>query len=228
VEAARAVAPRELETSELSAQFADLPAGHYELRVAAKDAHGLEGPAARGELDMLGLELPAGARVLGNDIELGMRHRLRFSDSSRLELSYGSAAPFVAAPSDVGVVNRGPTLVRVRRAGEAAELSFRLLPRDVRADVVLTPALARWPRDPVTMRIALRDGQGRLVAMGAKLRPEVSVNLDPIAVTWARRGDTLEATLPPRTDKGPWVVRVQVHDEHGEEIGWGSLEVAPN
>jgi hypothetical protein len=227
VDATRATPARELETSELAAQFTGLDAGRYELLLAAKDAYGLEGPAARGEVDMLGLELPAGARVVGNDIELGMRHRLRFSDSTGLELSYGSAAPFVAAPSDVGVVNRGPTLVRVRRSGEAAELSFRLLPRDVRAEVDLAPVLALWPRDAVTIRIALRDGQGRRLTPGANLRPEVSVNLDPVAVSWTRRGDVLEATLPPRADKGPWVVRVQVRDEHGEEIGWGSLEVAP-
>lgn len=226
-DAARGTQLREVETSDVFAQFAGLDAGRYQLTVAAKDAFGLEGAAARGELDMLGLELPAGARLLGSDIEINMRHRLRFSDASGLELSYGPLAPFVPAPRDVGVVNRAPTLVRVRRAGEATELAFRLLPRDVRADVQLGPALARWPRDAITIRISLRDAQGRRVSPSAQLRPDVRVNLDPVSVSWTRHGDVLEATLPPRAEKGPWVVRVLVNDQHGDEVGWGSLEVAP-
>lgn len=223
----QATPPLELETRELSADFAELRAGRYELSVVAKDAYGLEGAAASGHLDMLGVELPAGARRVGDDIELAMRHRLRFSDPAGLELSYGTAAPFIAAPNDVGVVNRAPTVVRVRKAGEEGELSFRLLPRDIRAEVELGPALARWPRDGVTIRVLLRDGQGRRVPLSAKLRPEVRVNFDPVSVSWARSGDVLETTLPTRSDRGPWVVRVQVFDEHGDEIGWGSLEVAP-
>ncbi|HMJ13477.1 MAG TPA: hypothetical protein VK524_18790 [Polyangiaceae bacterium] len=220
-------APRDMATSEAQATFHELSPGRYDLMVFATDAYGLEGPGARSRLDVLGLELPEGARRVGDAIELGPGHRLRFSDPAGLELSYGDAAPFVAAPNNVGVVGGAATLVRVRKLGEKGEVAFRLLPRDVRADVVLGPAMARWPRDSIKIRVSLHDARGRRIAAPAKLQPEVRVNIDPVHVEWQRRGDVLEGTLAPRVERGPWVVRVQVKDEFGDVIGWASLEVAP-
>jgi hypothetical protein len=98
----------------------------------------------------------------------------------------------------------------------------------VHADISLGPSSARWPRDPITVRIVLRDGNGRPLSQQPKVVTDVRVNLDPVRLNWVQRGSALEGVLAPRRENGPWSVRVQVKDEFGEEIGWNFLQVAPN
>jgi hypothetical protein len=50
----------------------------------------------------------------------------------------------------------------------------------------------------------------------------------PIAVSWIQDGSTLRATLPPQPGVSNAVVRVEVRDAEGHDIGRGHLEIAPS
>lgn len=217
---------RTLDTTDPSARVDGLVPGSYQLSVSALDQYGLEGPPSTFSMKVLGVELPPGARQVGDGIELGPKQRIRLSDPSGLELSYGKATDFVNAPNEIGLSRGEPTIVRLRESGQKDELVLRLKPRNIHAEIAITPGTARWPRDPLSIKVALRDRKGRPVASPPVIKADVRVNSDLVPVNWVRRGNTFEGSLAPRYDKGPWVVRVQVKDEFGDEIGWSFLEVA--
>jgi hypothetical protein len=219
-------ATRTLETKDPSARVDGLAPGTYHLSVSALDHYGLEGPPSTFSMKVLGVELPPGARQVGGGIELGPRQRIRLSDPSGIELSYGKATAFVRAPNEIGLSRGETTLVRLRESGQKGELMLRLTPRDKHADIAITPGTARWPRDPLSIKIAFRDGKGRPIPATPTVKTDVRVNSEVVPMSWVRHGSALEGALTPRSDKGPWVVRVQVKDEFGDEIGWGFLEVA--
>ena len=81
-----------------------------------------------------------------------------------------------------------------------------------------------WPRDPVRIQVRLASTTGQALPFSPTLK--VTVNLDPIPVEWHRDGDVYRAVVPPVTKPGPWVVRTEITDPHGNEIGRGFLEVA--
>jgi hypothetical protein len=200
--------------------------GRYTLTVAGIDRLGLVGKDSTTQITVLGMKLPAGARQLGNAIELGRRQRIHFTDPAGLEITYGAATAFVPAPKDVGLIRGAPTIVRVRRVGQAGELSLRLVPAEIHTGVSLVTGVKGWPREAGKLRIAFRDGQGRLLTRAPDARVEVRVNRLPVQVRWQRRGGVLEGTLPARADWGPYSIGVRVKDKAGAEIGRDVLRVA--
>lgn len=200
--------------------------GRYTLAVSAVDRYGLNGKASLVRVRALGLELPAGARQLGGAIEIGRRQRILFTDPDGLEVTYGSATAFVRAPKDIGLVGGRATRLRVRAAGEAGELKLQLLPAEVHAGITLVTGPRGWPREAGKLRIAFRDGQGRLLARAPEPSVEVRVNRLPVRVAWQRRGGLLEATLPAHAGWGPHSVAIRVKDKSGVEIGREVLNIA--
>lgn len=219
---------REFNVTSTNTTVEGLRPGRYVLSVAAVDRYGLNGNASTTSVRALGLELPAGARQLGNAIELDRRQRIHFTDPKGLEVTYGKATAFTPAPRDIGLVGGAPTLVRVRPAGEASELQLRLVPVEVHAGISLVTGAKGWPREAGKLRIAFRDGQGRLLGRAPDTAVDVRVNRLPVKLQWQRRGGILEGTLPARGGWGPYSVGVRVKDKSGAEIGREVLQIAAN
>ncbi|HEY6559824.1 MAG TPA: hypothetical protein VI072_21220 [Polyangiaceae bacterium] len=219
---------REFNVTSTNATVEGLRPGSYALSVAAVDRFGLNGKGSTTNIRALGLVLPAGARQLGNAIELDRRQRIHFTDPKGLEVTYGNATAFTRAPRDIGLIGGAATLVRVRTAGETDELKLRLLPVEVHAGISLVTGAKGWPREAGKLRIAFRDGQGRLLARAPDTAVDVSVNRLPVKLQWQRRGGILEGTLPARGGWGPYSVGVRVKDKSGAEIGREVLRIAAN
>jgi hypothetical protein len=132
---------------------------------------------------------------------------------------------FMAAPAELKLGDTPVRVVHLRdpALGSASELV--LVRRELRADVDLCPPRARWPQDPIDVRVDVVDPSGRIDPTAEKLTLDATVNLDPASVAWTHTGATYVARIPPASTPGPWVVRVSVKDSGGEEIGRGFLEV---
>jgi hypothetical protein len=216
---------RQLNVTSTRATIEGLGPGRYVVSVAATDRYGLRGKASTTNIRALGLNLPPGAHQLGDSIELDRRQRIHLTDPKGLEVTYGAATAFVPAPSNVGLVGAAPTLVRVRVAGEPGELRLRLVPAEVRAGISLVTGAKGWPREAGKLRIAFRNGQGRLLARAPDAAVEVRVNRQPVQVQWQRRGGVLEGTLPAHGGWGPFSVAVRIKDKSGAEIGREVLQI---
>ena len=143
-------------------------------------------------------------------------------DPSGLELALGSRG-FIHAPSEIGLSGQRSAFATLRLTGERASVPVRLTASTLHADVVVGPKTAIWPFDPIDIEVRLVDDQ-RLPP--PTLRSSRSgVNLDETLVVWRRDGDVYRARLEPRSPPGPWVVRVEVADPYGSELGRGFVEV---
>jgi hypothetical protein len=103
---------------------------------------------------------------------------------------------------------------------------IRLEPKGLRARVHVDPKAAFWPDDSVAVTVELYDARGRPIPESSDVKPTVTVNLEPVKLEWQRSGRVLRATVPPSAAPGPWVLRAEVRDGHGELIGRDFLEIA--
>ncbi len=207
-------------------RLSDLPPGRYEVQARAIDAFGISSEAsATLTLRVVGAELPVGARMGDGSILLGKNARVKLLGAEGLEASYGRATLFVPAPRDVGLARGEVTLLRLRERGGKDELGIKLEPRTVRADVAIGPKTARWPKDALEVSVKLFDHRGRPLSDPLKSKPRVFVNVEPVDPTWTHSGNTWTATVAPARGVGPWVVRVEVNDDFGEQVGRDFIEI---
>jgi hypothetical protein len=217
---AQVFAKQSVESPELAL---DLPAGRYQVEARARDAGGVEG-ASSGPRDIrvVAVDLPAGAVLDRGTIRLGAKQRIRLADPLGLEATYDDARDFVPAPQNIGLIQRRPTLVRLREHGSSEQVQLKLEPRIRTASVELGPRRASWPRDRITVTIHAKSSDSAL----PKLTPRVMLNVSPVVMNWERRAGTWTGVVPRPVSKGPWVVRVEVEDEFGELLARDHLEVA--
>lgn len=209
-----------------SQQLPPLAPGRYELQARAVDGFGVESSLSRPlTLRVIGAELPAGTRVVGETLLLGRSTRVKLIGAEGLEASYGKADLFVPAPPDVGLARGASTLLRLREPAGREELAIQLEPRTLRAEIAIGPKTARWPGSPLQVSIKLFDHQGRPVTDPLKTKPRVFVNVDPVEPSWSHSGNTYSAKVPPAPGTGPWVVRVEVRDDFGDEVGRNFIEL---
>jgi hypothetical protein len=211
-----------------SVQLGELAAGSYAVSSHAIEASGLEGAESEPTpLRVVAAELPDGARLSGDGILLPPNQRVKLKGVEGVEVSYGRAPNFVAAPNTIGLIRGETTLVRVRAVGSKDELALTLAPRTIKAEIQMGPARARWPQDPVKVSVRLSDSRGRPLAEDVVAKARVFVNVNPVNVEWKRQGDHLTAVVPPAEGAGPWVVRVEIADDTGSVVGHNFLEIAP-
>jgi hypothetical protein len=219
---------RTLEASGPELEVTGLEPGSYLVQAESENPDGtvsqLSLPRA---VRIVGLSVPAGARVVGATIELGRDQMVALDDPTGLEVSHGGAATFVSAPRTLGLWRDGPTLVRLRQLGRTEETELRLVPREIRARIEITPRRAVWPGQNLTIVIWLEDGRGRQIDGIDSHTVDVAVNGEPVTLDWNRSDDLLVAHLPGRPMPGPWVVRVEVRAASGNLVGRESLEIAP-
>jgi hypothetical protein len=217
---------KQIEWRDDTQQLPAMTPGRYELQARAIDKFGVEGPAsAPVTVRVIGAELPDGARLSGDTILLGRHGRVKLIGAEGLESSYGRANLFVPAPKDVGLARGASTLLRLRIPGTKEELGIKLEPRALRADVAIGPKTARWPGEPLQVQVKLFDHKGRPVTDGLKTKPRVFVNVEQVEPSWTHSGNTYTAKVSPSKGTGPWVVRVEVNDDFGEQVGRDFIEL---
>lgn len=210
-----------------SRQLPELGPGRYELQARAVDRFGVESALSEPiTLRVVGAELPEGTRLLGDTLLLGRSTRVKLIGAQGLEASYGRASVFMPAPPDVGLARGQSTLLRLREPGSKEEVAVQLEPRTVRAEVAIGPQSARWPGDPLQVSVKLFDHRGKPMTDPLKTKPRVFVNVDPVDPGWSHSGNTYTAKVPPASGSGPWVVRVEVSDDFGDEVGRNFIELS--
>jgi hypothetical protein len=215
--------------TEPGASMNTLTPGRYELVVAAIDKQGLVGAtSAPCVLRVVGVDAPVGATTSADGaIIMGRDQRVSLVSAEDIELSYGSSTLFVAAPATLGLAHGEPTTVRLRAPGTTSETVVLLAPKGLHAAVKIGPRAAKWPLDRVAIEVDLYDTTGSPLPDDSGIDATVTVNLTKVPVKWERSGHTLRTTLAAGGGAGPWVVRAEVHDGHGELLGRDFLEVAP-
>jgi hypothetical protein len=204
-----------------------LEGGEHEISLRGVDAEDLEGPwSAPQKLSLVGVELPPGASSQGNTVQLPEKGRLKIRASGEIEASYDRLTTFVPVPGEVGLDQGKARVLRLRRRGESREVQVQLVPRSYQARIRLTPANARWPQDPVGIEVELVSGNGMPAPSDIELIPKVTLDQEVLDLTFQREGGKLRATVAPRGDKKPHVIRVEVSDQYGFFLGRNFLEVA--
>jgi len=204
-----------------------LGGGAYEVAVRGIDAEDFESPwSAPVRLSVVGVELPPGASALGDTVQLPDKGKIKLKATEGLEASYDQLTTFVPAPGEVGLSAGQAQTLRLRRRGEELEVRLKIVPRSYKAQVELSPRNARWPENPVQIDLQLVSGNGLPAPTDIEMVPRVTVDQEQVTPTWAREGGRMKATVPPRADGKPHVVRVEVNDQHGFFLGRGFLEVA--
>jgi hypothetical protein len=204
----------------------ELSAGRYEVSASAVDHFGVESaPSAPLPLRVVGVELPEGARLASDVIFLGRSGRVKLVGADGLEASYGRATVFIPVPRDIGLARGESTMLRLREVGAEEEVDLRLEPRTLKADVSIGPPNARWPGDSLRVTVKLFGPLGRPVTEELKTKPRVFVNVHEIEPTWAHVGNTFTTRVAPAGGAGPWVVRVEVMDDFGDQVGRNFIEL---
>jgi len=73
--------------------------------------------------------------------------------------------------------------------------------------------------------VKLFDHQGRPMTDALKSKPRVFVNIEPVDCSWTHSANTWTAKVAPSPGSGPWVVRVEVNDDFGEQVGRDFIEL---
>lgn len=219
---------KRMHSKEARIRLGELSPGSYGISAHATEASGLEGAESElVPLRVVSAELPDGAKLTESGILLPPSQRIRLHGTEGVEVSYGKAPQFVPAPSTIGLIRGEPTVVRLRARGSKDELSLKLAPRTLRAEIQVGPARARWPQDKVAVTVRLTDSQGRPVDKDVKAKASVFVNVTPVQIDWKRDRNLLSGVVPRGKGAGPWVVRVEVADDTGSVVGRNFLEIAP-
>ena len=218
---------RHVDAQGTSAIVSDLQPGQYQLTARAIDSTGIFGPDSTATaLRVVGAQLPEGARYESGAILLGQHGRVKLLGATGLEASYGASTHFVSAPDSVGLSRGEGTVVRLREPGTVSEVQVGLEPRTLRADVEISPKHAHWPEDMIEVTVHLFDARGRAVAESVLVKPTVLVNVQPVDVTWMRSDNAMHTFIPKPTERGPWVLRVEIADEFGDPAGRDFMEIA--
>lgn len=223
------VARRRVTDGATSTSFAGLEIGAFSATVRAVDSDGINtGWSQPAGLFVAGLVLPDGAlRAQSGAVQLAPNQRVKLVAFAGLEIAMGLAwLPVV--PADVGLLNGRAETLHVRQKGSTAEQSIFLEQRTTTARVELSPKNPHWPGPPVQIRVALADRTGARPPTTLKLVPRVLLDVTPVDVTWTEQDGALVTTVDNRDTGRPHVVRVEVADQFGFELGRGFVEVTPS
>ncbi len=188
---------------------------------------GIEGPLSRPErIQVLGLS-PGQRGPEDGVFLLGKGERVHLAGVDGLEVRYGSSPSYVPAATSIGLSQARRTVVEFRNPADPSQrVELVLAPRFMRREIVLGPAEARWPGEPVKMRVGLWDGSGKLLEPGRDVDVRVTVNSSKVSVAWKETDVGFVGQLDKQKGEGPWVVRVHVLDRRGHTIARDFLEVS--
>jgi hypothetical protein len=201
--------------------------GKYGLTLRSVDARGLEGSwSPEAEVRVIGVVLPPGGYSTEQAIFLGAGQEVQFTNIAGLEMTYVGAGRYFPAAQGATLYRGQTTVLGFRMPGALETVIARLEPRAVYADVRIGPKRALWPRDPISIDIKLKSRTGGEIPSFLQIVPTVTLGTDPVDVNFEQDGSTLHAVVPPSNKPGPWVVRVDVADQYGVDLGHDFLEIA--
>jgi hypothetical protein len=105
------------------------------------------------------------------------------------------------------------------------EVVLRVERRTLRAEIDVQPRAPRWPQEPVWITIRVHDPLGRAAA--GSVSPVIKVELNGLAVParFEESGGALRYRVAPRNGHGPWALRVEAADQHGNLLGRTTVHV---
>jgi hypothetical protein len=217
---------RVLAASETQLDVGGFAVGSYKLSVRALDRLGFQSPWSESvPLQVIGFELPESARLEASGaLSLLPGQRVRLIGAANLEVGYAGFDQFMPLPESLGLVQRRPITVVLRNPATHETVRLRLEPLTVKAEIELPNAPRRWPVGGLPLTVRLKDQKGRLVS-GVRAEVQVSVNLEEQKLEWQRGEGTWSAVVPSAVGESPWLVRVNVVDEHGVSLGMDFAEI---
>ncbi len=218
---------RGTEKAELSEGLTPVEPGRYTLALRSIDMRGMEGRwSPESEIRVIGLVLPPGAYTTPQAIYLGAGQQVQFTNTDGLEMTYLGAGRYFPAAQGAGLYRDQRTVIGFRMPGVLDTAIARLEPRGIYADVKIGPQKALWPRDPISIDIQLKSKNGGEIPAFLQAVPTVTLGTDPVDVNFEQDGNTLHAVVAPSARPGPWIVRVDVADQYGVDLGHEFLEIA--
>jgi hypothetical protein len=217
-----------LDQPRLPVGFATLAPGRYTVRVVSLDRSGVEStrPLQR-TVSVVKVNLPEGGyRDETGAVRFPPGTKLSLQHTEGVEMTYGNAQSYFPAPAALELQRAEPRVVRFKSGEDAGGVTLLLLPRSAKAEVEFGPSAPRWPGGALAIRVRLTEPGGAKAPTWIEARPKVTVGVDPVPLAFTRDGDWLTAALPAQTGPGPWVVRVEVADQHGFELGRDFVEVS--
>jgi hypothetical protein len=217
-----------LDQARLPAGFALLEPGAYTMRVVSVDRSGVEStrPLER-PVHVVKVNLPEGGyRDETGAVRFPLGTKVRLEHTEGVEMTYGNAQSYFPAPAELELQRADARVVRFKSGSDAAGVTLLLLPRSAKAEVEFGQRAPRWPGDALAIRVRLVEPGGASAPTWIEARPKVTVGVDPVPVAFTREGGWLTGELPAQPGPGPWVVRVEVADQHGFELGRDFVEVS--
>lgn len=207
--------------------LAPVEPGRYSVALRSVDTRGLEGNwSAESEVRVIGVVLPPGGYANEQAIYIGDGQQVQFTNTDGLEMTYLGAGRYFPAAQGAGLYRNAKTVIGFRMPGSLDTAIARLEPRGIYADVHIGPQKAIWPRDPISIDIQLKSKNGGEIPSFVQVVPTVTLGTDPVEVSFEQNGNMLHAVLPPSDKPGPWIVRVDVADQYGVDLGHEFLEIA--
>jgi hypothetical protein len=205
-----------------------LAPGQYFLQVRGFDVDDLASPASSPlHIGVVRVELPpCGYFEPPNSVRLPRGYFADLVGAQGLEMSYRGSKHWTPAASRLWLTRDEALEVHLRTPGSKESLPLTLSPRGLAAEVTVGPKNATWPSVPARIKIRLVNEHGGEIPDWLQPKVEANLGTESLDLTFSRQGDTLQATVPPRSSGGPWVLRVAVRDQHGIELGRNFLEIA--
>jgi len=205
----------------------ELVPGSYELSVRGFDEFGFPGEWSHPEaMAVIGF-IPDDEtyRDESGVIRVGSQRTAKFSNTEGLEVTYGSAGPWVSAPPVLFFRQTSRTVVRFRYPGADGIVAVPVEHQQVQATIEIGPQRAVWPRDAVQVTVRLSDAVGGQAASMLHPKIDVTLGVEALDLEWTRNANVLQATIPARSGPGPWVIRVNVLHPSGKQLDRNLLEI---
>src|SRR5664280_696567 len=200
--------------------------GNYQLTVRATD--GTEVPGIKSaplKLQILGVNVPVDAQLQPDArIELSRSQTVQLKNAEGLTLKRSRERQARPASEPVGIVDGRPTPIMIQ--GEDSDLSLLwLLPSQTPVTAHVGPKWVVWPHGSVELEVRWSDSGGRRLPPEVEPTVTVLVGIEPVEVAWDKQADVWHATVAPQSGRGPWVVRLEVHDQLGALLARDFVEV---
>jgi hypothetical protein len=204
-----------------------LTAGNYQLAVRAVDDLGIPGFASELlRLQVVGVAIPPGAKLQPDArIEMSQTQTIQLNNADGLSVTRAHERIQRPASEPIGISNAKPTPIMIQGEDPATPCLMWLLPSKTPVSAHVGPKWVIWPHEPVDLEITWTDALGRHLAPDVEPVVNVLVGIEPIDVVWDKQTTYWHARLAPQPGHGPWVVRLEVHDQLGALLARDFVEV---
>jgi len=214
-------------STQIGQSLPPLTAGNYQLAVRATDELGLPGlVSAPLRVQVVGVAIPPGAKLQPDArIELSQTQTIQLNNADGLYLMRAHERVQRPASEPIGISNGQPTPIMIRGDDPGTPCLMWLLPSKTPVSAHVGPKWVIWPHESVDLQIRWTDALGRHLASDVEPVVSVLVGIEPVDVVWDKQSTYWHAMLAPQPGHGPWVVRLEVHDQLGGLLARDFVEV---